>query len=97
MRHISIAHILFAIKKSLYLQKGHLSIMAMTSFSVDIEKVTPEIHRILEQLQAHAGVKITPKSEPSAWDRALAEGAVSVDEFFHELDSRIDKWSESRA
>ena len=51
----------------------------MTSFSVDIEKVTPEIHRILEQLQAHAGVKITPKSEPSAWERALAEGAVSVD------------------
>ena len=51
----------------------------MTSFSVDIEKVTPEIHRILEQLQAHAGVKITHKSEPSAWERALAEGAVSVD------------------
>lgn len=35
----------------------------------------------MEQLQAHAGVKITPKSEQSAWDKALAEGAVSVDEF----------------
>ena len=69
----------------------------MTSFSVDIEKLTPEIHRILEQLQAHAGVKITPKSEPSAWDRALAEGAVGVDVFFDELDARIDKWSDPRA
>lgn len=30
----------------------------MTRFYVDIVHVTPEIHRILEQLRAHPGVKI---------------------------------------
>ena len=79
------------------MQERHLSLIAMTSFSVDVEKVTPEIHQILEQLQAHAGVKITLCREQSAWNKALAEGAVGVDVFFDELNSRIDKWSDSRA
>ncbi len=69
----------------------------MTRFYVDIEHVTPEIERILEQLRAHPGVKISPQQEQSAWDRALADGAVGVDTFFDELDGRIDKWSDARS
>ena len=69
----------------------------MTRFYVDIEHVTPEIERILEQLRAHPGVKISPQQAQSAWDKALADGAVGVDDFFDELDVRIDKWSEARS
>lgn len=69
----------------------------MVRFFVDIAYVTPDIDRILELLRAHSGVKITSKSEISVWDEALAEGTVSVDASFHELDSRIDKWSDVRA
>ena len=69
----------------------------MTRFYVDIVHVTPEIHRILEQLRAHPGVKISPQQEQSAWDRAIADGAVGVDDFFDELDVRIDKWSDARS
>lgn len=67
----------------------------MPSFFVDIEYVTPEIHRILEQLRAHPGVKIIPQQAQSAWDKALVDGAVGVDVFFVELDARIDKWSDA--
>lgn len=69
----------------------------MTRFYVDIEHVTPEIHRILERLRALPGVKISPQQEQSAWDKAFADGAVGVDDFFDELDVRIDKWSEARS
>lgn len=69
----------------------------MARFLVDIAHITPEIERILEQLRAHPGVKISPQQEQSAWDRALADGAVGVDAFFDELDVRIDKWSDVRA
>lgn len=69
----------------------------MTRFYVDIEHVTPEIEGILEQLRDHPGVKISPQQEQSAWDRALADGAVGVDTFFDELDARIDKWSDARS
>ncbi len=69
----------------------------MIRFIVDIEEFTPEIYQILEQLQAHVGVKIAPRKEQNAWDKALLEGAVDVDSFFDELNSRIDKWSDIRA
>ena len=70
----------------------------MARFLVDIAHLTPEIERILEQLRAHSGVRISPQQEQcSAWDKALADGAVGVDDFFDELDARIDKWSDVRA
>lgn len=81
----------------LYLLRGLLDTIAMIRFSLDIEEFTPEIHQILKQVQAHAGVKIAPRKEQSAWDKALLEGAVDVDAFFDELNSRIDKWSDTRA
>lgn len=68
----------------------------MTRFYADIEHVTPEIERILEQLRALPGVKISPQQEQCAWDKAFADGAVGVDDFFDELDVRIDKWSDVR-
>lgn len=68
----------------------------MARFLVDIAHLTPEIEWILEQLRAHPGVKISPQQEQSAWDKALADGAVGVDTFFDELDVRIDKWSDIR-
>lgn len=69
----------------------------MARFLVDIAHITPEIERILEQLRALSGVRISPQQEQSAWDKALADGAVGVDDFFDELDVRIDKWSEARS
>ena len=33
----------------------------------------------------------------SEWDKAIANGAVTVDEFFDELDALIDKWSDDEA
>lgn len=69
----------------------------MARFLVDIAHLTPEIERILEQLRPLPGVKISPQQEQSAWDKALADGAVGVDTFFDELDARIDKWSDIRA
>jgi len=33
----------------------------------------------------------------SAWDQAIAEGAVSVDEFIDELKARIAKWPDDDA
>lgn len=68
----------------------------MARFLVDIAHITPEIERILEQLRALPGVKISPQQEQCAWDKAFADGAVGVDDFFDELDVRIDKWSEAR-
>lgn len=68
----------------------------MARFLVDIAHLTPEIERILEQLRPLPGVKISPQQEQSAWDKALADGAVGVDTFFDELDARIDKWSDIR-
>lgn len=69
----------------------------MARFLVDIAHITPEIEWILEQLRALSGVKISPQQEQSAWDKAFADGAVGVDDFFDELDVRIDKWSEARS
>lgn len=69
----------------------------MARFLVDIAHLTPEIEWILEQLRAHPGVKISPQQEQCAWDKAFADGAVGVDDFFDELDVRIDKWSEARS
>lgn len=69
----------------------------MARFLVDIVYLTPEIERILEQLRALPGVKISPQQEQHAWDKALADGAVGVDDFFDELDVRINKWSEARS
>lgn len=68
----------------------------MARFLVDIAHITPEIERILEQLRALPGVKISPQQEQCAWDKAFVDGAVGVDDFFDELDVRIDKWSDVR-
>lgn len=80
----------------IYVCRGLFDTIAMIRFNLNIEEFTPEISQILEQLQAHAGVKIAPRKEQSAWDEALLEGAVDVDVFFDELNSRIDKWSDTR-
>ena len=68
----------------------------MARFIVDIAHITPEIERLLEQMRALPGVKISPQQEQCAWDKAFADGAVGVDDFFDELDVRIDKWSDVR-
>lgn len=80
----------------LYLLRGLFDTIATIRFNLDIEEFTLAIYLILEQLQAHAGVKIAPRKEQSVWDKALLEGAVDVDAFFDELNSRIDKWSDIR-
>ena len=40
----------------------------------------------------------TKKAQPqSEWDKAIAEGAVTVDEFIDELNALIDKWPDDEA
>ena len=53
----------------------------MTSYTLDIERATPEIKKILESLKSQSGVTIKPAKSVNAWDKAIAEGAVSLDEF----------------
>ena len=53
----------------------------MTSYTLDIERATPEIKKILESLKSQSGVTIKPTKSVSAWDKAIAEGAVPLDEF----------------
>jgi methylphosphotriester-DNA--protein-cysteine methyltransferase len=35
------------------------------------------------------------KTQKSKWQQALDEGAVSVDQFFDELNARIEKWPDN--
>lgn len=72
----------------------------MTHYSLNIERVTPEIRKALEQLQALHGVTIVPDEgvkATSKWDEAIAEGAVTVDVFIGELRRRIDQWPSDNA
>ena len=66
-----------------------------------IEDSTPEGRWLLDLIKDHKSVTIEPKKQEAkhtdAWDKAIAEGAISADAFFDELNSRIDKWPESRA
>lgn len=63
---------------------------------------SPEGKWLLELIRNHksvtvVGEKDAKQAKAGAWDTAIAEGAVSVDAFFNELDARIDKWPDSRA
>lgn len=74
----------------------------MTHLTIKIDEVTPEIRKTLDYLTSLAGVTIShdKSAQPvgaSAWDTAMAEGAISVDAFFDELNSKIDKWPATRA
>lgn len=74
----------------------------MTHLHVKIDEVTPEIQRTLDYLNSLSGVSISQHKSAqsvgkSAWDTAIAEGAVSVDAFFDDLNSRIDNWPTFRA
>ena len=69
--------------------------------TVHIEDSTPEGRWLLDLIKDHKSVTIEPKKQEAkhtdAWDKAIAEGAISADAFFDDLNSRIDKWPESRA
>lgn len=74
----------------------------MTHLTIKIDEVTPEIQKTLDYLTSLSGVTIshgksTKPATKSAWNTAIAEGAVTVDAFFNELDARIEKWPETRA
>ena len=62
---------------------------------------TSEKRWALDITIASKSVTIEPKKQEAkhtdAWDKAIAEGAISADAFFDELNSRIDNWPESRA
>lgn len=86
----------------LYICKVELNLIIMSGYTVNIETLTPEIKKLMEQLGSHSGVTITPNKganvkSTDTWERALAEGAVSVDTFFDELNSRVEKWPDTRA
>ena len=69
--------------------------------TVHIEDSTPEGRWLLDLIKDHKSVTIEPKKQEAkhtdAWDNAIVEGAISADAFFDELNSRIDKWPETRA
>ena len=74
----------------------------MTHLTIKIDEVTPEIQKTLNYLKTLSGVTISTHKEAqsrsrTAWETAIAEGAVSVDTFFDELNSRIDKYPSVRA
>lgn len=64
--------------------------------TVYIEDNTPEGRWLLELIRNHKSVTIE-KSRKDAWQEAVDAGAVSVDAFFDELDSRINSWTEPHA
>ena len=61
----------------------------MTSYTLNIERATPEIKKILESLKSQSGVTIKPAKSVSAWDKAIGEGAVSVDAFIGEAKRQL--------
>ncbi len=64
--------------------------------TVHIEDSTPEGRFLLDLIKNHKSVTIEPQTS-EAWQEAIAAGAVEVDPFFDELNSRIDNWPLSRA
>lgn len=58
----------------------------MTHLTIKIDEVTPEIQKTLDYLTSLSGVTIShgksvKSATKSAWDKATAEGAVSLSEF----------------
>ena len=54
-----------------------------------IDNTNPQTRELLNYISTRA---IRRKAKPqSKWDKAIADGAVTIDEFFDELDERIKK------
>jgi hypothetical protein len=68
----------------------------MTTLIVNIE-AGGDARKIAEALSLMKGVANVRVEEPtkSKWEQAIAEGAVSVDAFFGELNARIEKWADN--
>lgn len=73
---------------------SNLKVKAVTA--VHIEDNTPEERLLLDLIEGHKSVTIEPK-ESEAWRKAIATGAVRVDTFFDDLNSRINNWPATRA
>jgi len=58
---------------------------------------SPQAKQLLSYIETlpFAKVKKEKTAPKSKWETAIAEGAVSVDSFFDELNSRIDKWPDN--
>lgn len=67
----------------------------MTTLIIKIEEETPEVKKTLDYLNSLAGVSITARKRTvkikreSAWDEAIAEGAITVDEFVDEVKRQL--------
>jgi len=66
----------------------------MTTLIIKIDEETPEVKKTLDYLNSLAGVSITAHKREntkreSAWDKAIAEGAITVDEFVGEVNRQL--------
>ncbi len=66
----------------------------MTTLMIKIDEETPEVKKALDYLNSLAGVSITAHKREnikrkSAWDEAIAEGAITVDEFVDEVKRQL--------
>lgn len=66
----------------------------MTTMIIKIENESPEVRKILEYLNTLSGVSVINQSQEgtkakSVWDKAIAEGAVSIDEFIDEVKRQL--------
>ncbi|MCM1219231.1 MAG: hypothetical protein NC548_32520 [Lachnospiraceae bacterium] len=56
---------------------------------------------MFELIKDHKSVSYEPQKQEQAgtgaWQKAVAAGAVPVDTFFDELNTRIENWSTTRA
>ena len=58
-----------------------------------IDNTKPQAQELLNYISTFPSARVIKrKTKPqSKWDKAIADGAVTVDEFFDELDERIKK------
>ena len=60
--------------------------------TVIIDDCNPQADQLLNYIRVLPFATVEREKTKSIWDTAIEEGAVSVDEFFDELDALIEKW-----
>lgn len=85
---------IFRNESSARLKKQNDYLDIMTTLIIKIDKETPEVKKTIDFLNTLDGVTITTKGkaatcEKNAWDKAIANGAVTVDEFIEEVKKQL--------
>ena len=67
--------------------------------TVVIDNTNPQAQELLNYISTFPFARVVRRKakQQSKWDKAIADGAVTVDEFIDELKARIDKWPDDEA